>query len=186
MSVWLRHALVAGAMTLALAGMIADKQFTLATGRTVVLKVAPVDPRSLFRGDYVRLGYEISRLNVGALPGDDTFARHGTAWVVLAPGTPYWQAVSAHRERPREVPPQHVALRGRVRWSAVAGTAAGPHLRVRYGIEQLYVPEGEGRAIEDDVREREAAVRVAVDRFGRAGILALLLDGEPVHEERLF
>lgn len=185
MNAWGRHALVAAAMTLALAGLIADKHYTLATGRPVVLRVAPVDPRSLFRGDYVRLNHDLTRLALAELAGDDDFARDEPAYVVLAPGAPHWRAVGVYRRWPQAAPEQ-VVLKGEVVWQAVAGTAHEPYLRLRYGIEQLYVPEGEGRAVEAQVGARKAAVRVAVDRFGRAGILALLLDGEPVYEAGLF
>ena len=43
-----------------LVAMVAMKQWTLTTGTPVVLETKPVDPRSLFRGDYVRLNYAIS------------------------------------------------------------------------------------------------------------------------------
>ncbi len=33
-------------------------------GKTVLLQVVPVDPRDLFRGDYVTLGYDISRVSL--------------------------------------------------------------------------------------------------------------------------
>ena len=35
--------------------MIGFRQWTLETGTPVVLAIHPVDPRSLFQGDYVRL-----------------------------------------------------------------------------------------------------------------------------------
>ena len=48
-------ALVVLLQTAALVGMVAIKQRTLITGTPVLLKTEPVDPRSLFRGDYVIL-----------------------------------------------------------------------------------------------------------------------------------
>ena len=36
-------------------GFITVKEFTLQTGEVVTLKTVPVDPRDLFRGDYVIL-----------------------------------------------------------------------------------------------------------------------------------
>ncbi len=38
-------------------GFIAYKEYTLRTGTEVILKTMPVDPRDLFRGDYVTLNY---------------------------------------------------------------------------------------------------------------------------------
>ena len=39
---------------------IAAKEETLESGRLVLLELAPVDPRSLMQGDYMRLNYAIS------------------------------------------------------------------------------------------------------------------------------
>ena len=40
---------------------IFEKEKILSEGKLVLLKLAPVDPRSLMQGDYMRLNYEISR-----------------------------------------------------------------------------------------------------------------------------
>lgn len=39
-----------------------EKEEALAKGRLVLLKLAPVDPRSLMQGDYMRLSYAISQV----------------------------------------------------------------------------------------------------------------------------
>ena len=44
-------------------GFVAYQEFTLKTGQEVLLKVQPVDPRDLFRGDYVVLRYDITRVD---------------------------------------------------------------------------------------------------------------------------
>jgi len=40
---------------------IVEKENLLSNGKLVLLKLAPVDPRSLMQGDFMRLDYEISR-----------------------------------------------------------------------------------------------------------------------------
>jgi uncharacterized membrane-anchored protein len=62
-------------------GLIAWNEVALATGTEVTLRTVPVDPLDLFRGRYVRLSYEISRVPVepGVGPGD-------TVYVALRPG----------------------------------------------------------------------------------------------------
>ena len=40
---------------------VINKEETIKNGRLVLLKLAPVDPRSLMQGDYMRLNYDISR-----------------------------------------------------------------------------------------------------------------------------
>ena len=42
-------------------GFVADREYDLRSGGEVVLQALPVDPRSLFQGDYAILTYEISR-----------------------------------------------------------------------------------------------------------------------------
>jgi uncharacterized membrane-anchored protein len=39
---------------------IVEKEQLLSNGKLILLKLAPVDPRSLMQGDYMRLNYEIS------------------------------------------------------------------------------------------------------------------------------
>ncbi len=45
-----------------LSWIIAGRAAILRSGKEVLLKVEPVDPRDLLRGDYVALGYDISRI----------------------------------------------------------------------------------------------------------------------------
>ena len=61
--------IVALAQTGVLAGMVVDRVRLLKTGREITLPIVPVDPRDLFRGQYVRLGYDISRIPVNLLEG---------------------------------------------------------------------------------------------------------------------
>jgi uncharacterized membrane-anchored protein len=50
-----------------LTGMIAYRQHWVNTGERILLRTMPVDPRDIFRGDYVNLTYEISNLDLDAL-----------------------------------------------------------------------------------------------------------------------
>jgi hypothetical protein len=59
------------------------EQWTLETGVPVLLETQPIDPRSLFRGDYVRLNYTVSDLDLDVLSGEDEFRRHDDVYVVL-------------------------------------------------------------------------------------------------------
>ena len=68
-------ALVLGAVT----ASIVQKERLLATGRVVLLELAPVDPRSLIQGDYMRLDYAVAR-EAGV---DETWPRTGRIVVAL-------------------------------------------------------------------------------------------------------
>ncbi len=65
---WLGFILILGVGTL----LVIEKENHLLHGRDVILKLAPVDPRSLMQGDYMRLGYDIaSQVPAGgSLPTD--------------------------------------------------------------------------------------------------------------------
>ncbi len=52
----------ASAQLVVLIGMIVLRSIPYFGGQTVLLQVQPVDPRDMFRGDYVVLSYEFSRL----------------------------------------------------------------------------------------------------------------------------
>lgn len=175
--------------TAALVAMIVDKQRTLLFGTPIMLEVAPVDPRSLFRGDYVQLGYAITLLPAGLPGGDAAYRRGDTVYVTVRKAGPYWDAVAVGRDKPT-VAAGEVALKGEVRYAVRRGPPDDPEpvqsVRVDYGIERYFVPEGTGRALEDAVRERKAAVEVAVDADGESAIRAILVDGKPVFVERLF
>jgi uncharacterized membrane-anchored protein len=55
-------------------------------------------------------------------------------------------------------------------------------IRIAYGLESYFVPEGTGRAIETTERKRLEIV-AAVSSSGQAAIKRLLIDGKLVHQE---
>jgi uncharacterized membrane-anchored protein len=66
---------VALVQTAALFKIVYDKDSLLKSGREITLPVKPVDPRDIFRGDYVTLGYDISSLNASQVPGPSRRSR---------------------------------------------------------------------------------------------------------------
>lgn len=191
MSMKWRATLVIVLQIAALLGMIGMKQWTLDTGTPVVLETAPVDPRSLFSGDYVRLSYTISNLRLEQLGGDKDFKRHDSVYVVLQTGTPYATPVSVHRTLP-PVSAGQVVIKGEVKyvndsfWNPQTRQSEKvKNLSVHYGIENYYVQEGTGRALERPAGNEKVAVRVAADRYGKAGILAILVNGQERYVESL-
>lgn len=170
----------------ALVGMVALKHHTLVTGTPVLLRTEPVDPRSLFRGDYVILNYAISSLDYADVEGDDGFERHDPVYVMLREKEGFWDAVSIHREMPVHGPGS-VVIRGDVQYSGIwTGGESRDGINVRYGIESYFVPEGEGREIELPRNEGKVSIQVAVDDKGDAAIKAVLVDGEVRYQEKLF
>ena len=55
------------AQALVLGVMAGEREFILITGERIRLRTAPIDPRDPFRGDFVRLRYEISSVAPGQI-----------------------------------------------------------------------------------------------------------------------
>ena len=73
-----RHLILVG-LVITLGGLgwsVAQKEAVLADGETVLLQLAPVDPRSLMQGDYMVLNYQLERAlrkhYDSTVPGVDT------------------------------------------------------------------------------------------------------------------
>jgi uncharacterized membrane-anchored protein len=80
-------------------------------------------------------------------------------------------------------------IRGRVASGATCGGTSRvfcPQLNIKYGIESYFVPQGEGREIEQARNQGKVSVVAAVTPSGRAAIKRLLIDGKPVYDEPLF
>lgn len=175
-------------LTLAL---VESRARILRSGTEVRLATAPVDPRDLFRGDYVILNYKISTLEPAALDGDKAFERNQPVFVRVAPGADgLAEAKGVYLARPP------AAAGGAVLEAKVTSTGAcvmnangDPDcnagrraIRVSYGLESYFVPQGTGRAIETTERARLEIV-AAVSASGQAAIKRLLIDGKLVHQE---
>ncbi len=142
-TLWASLAAAGAFQTVVLGWMVYDRVSLLMSKREILLDVVPVDPRSLFRGDYVRLGYNISRLETG-LPAEK-LEKGATLYVTLEQDGGGWRAVKTDTRRPASMAPGHVMLKGRVEtiWHKPGGE--GQIALMRYGIESYFVPEGEGR-----------------------------------------
>ncbi|MER8749329.1 GDYXXLXY domain-containing protein [Mesorhizobium sp. M1050] len=188
--------LVVSALVLALVQIgflgwiIAGRAAILRNGKEVLLKVEPIDPRDLLRGDYVVLGYEISRIPVKMItnipPGK--FSSDDTMIVVrLSKGADgYWQPMTAwFGKAPTPAAAGEVDIVGHVAegWDLRGDvTTIAPD----YGIERFYLPEGEGTAIQNDMRVRPFGIRLALASDGTAQIKALVDGDRTLFEEPLY
>jgi uncharacterized membrane-anchored protein len=182
----IRILLVAALQTAALVYMILDRQAMLDSAQTVTLKVVPVDPNDMFRGEYVILSYDISRLDLTKLDGEDNFAYDDTIFVTLVPDGQTWKPVAAKRVSAYAVP-GGIALKGKV--ESVDGSSAegvALSLRVNYGIESYFVPQGTGKVIEEEARKGELRVDIAVDNQGRGAIKAIRRKDGIIYVEGIF
>jgi uncharacterized membrane-anchored protein len=170
--------IVVAIQALILGSVIAFKQYTVWTGETVLLRVQPVDPRDPFRGDYITVRYEISDIDIPRGASDDWEYIGESGYVELEEGRDgYWHAVGLHDTRTRSRP-DTVLIKARV-----DSRSFGESLRLRFGIEDVFIPEGSGDQLPWG-RDHIIAVKVKVDRFGNAVAQGFHVDGEPFHFER--
>lgn len=151
-----------------LLGMIGQKAYTASYGQRILLKCGPVDPRDLFRGDYVVLSYEISSPPRDSVKGPKEFYRGQPVYVTLRKSGPFWGATGIYSHLPT-LAGDEVFIKGRIN-----ARDSG----IEYGIESFFVPEGKGRQIE--MSRGELTTEIALDRFGRAVVMQIFLDGRAV------
>ncbi|MBE9608655.1 GDYXXLXY domain-containing protein [Chitinilyticum piscinae] len=134
----------------------------LASGATVYLPLAPVDPRSLLQGDYMALDYELTRRVADALQAnaDQSWPESGTLFVVLRPDA----AGVARAQRVSTAQPELLAGEYLLQVRLEYGT------QVRLPSHSFFFAEGEGGHF--------AAARYAILRLSPDGrsLLAGLAD----------
>lgn len=177
------------AQTAVLGWMIESRASLLRSGEEVVLKTAPVDPRDLLRGDYVILSYDISTIPAAVIGDQPSEAGWQVMYVRLKPGADGFWTVAQAAFAPLAPEPGSVVLETQ-RFYFYGGTDLKNNpettLRLDYGIERFYVPEGEGREIETARNEGAVTVLARVGSNGQAQIRALRMDGEALYEEPLY
>jgi uncharacterized membrane-anchored protein len=155
---------------LILVAVPARKVFTKATGKTVVLKVQPVDPYSILSGYYATLGFDISRIDAfpNARGMSQGFSNGDWLYAVVEKGDDgIWKPISLDHELPANLPDNRAALLGRISHGAII-----------YGIEEFYIPEAQRYPISDDLSRNvdKARVEVKVDRSGHAALERLRIE----------
>jgi uncharacterized membrane-anchored protein len=130
-----------------LAYMAGEREYILRNGKVIHLRTAPIDPRDMFRGDYVRLNYEISRIPVNRLKGVDSVGelkKGDKIFVSLKEGpNGLYELLDAGLAKPAN----GIYLAGRLPYPYRTLRASNP-VWINYGIEAYFVEQGRGRAIE--------------------------------------
>lgn len=128
-------------------------------GTPVILRTTPVDPRSLFRGNYVRLNYDISNIDEGMT--DDLFKHNEVGYVTLKEEDGVFIATGLHKERPDS----GVYIRGRIKslWGSYF---------MKYGIEAYFMPKEKALKAERCVRQG-ASAEIYLLGSGKAAIAKL-------------
>ncbi|HBG77932.1 MAG TPA: hypothetical protein DDW84_03655 [Phycisphaerales bacterium] len=155
-----------------LAYMAGQRENVLRTGKTIYLRTVPVDPRDLFRGDYVRLQYEISNIEREKMQdglkllsvSDSHKNKDKKVYAVLEVNDDnVAEVVYVTDKKPEK---GKLFIRGRVE-------RFGNFLFVRYGIEAYFMQQGAGKDLEKrnvDGNRASLEMQIALGSDGTAVI----------------
>ena len=175
---------------LLLVGLVGLQQYRLRVWRPIRLRVEPRDPAALFRGRYVDLTYEFSRLRTASgewEAGDDIYVR------LAHDRRGSWRVAGFGRECGRRA--DAVCLRGRVKhvYPETQQVGQGRQMSFRQTgwftlviqteIESYFISERQAPKIDRLPRDRYAmTVDVVVANDGRAALKQLYVRGIPAEE----
>ncbi|PHS29342.1 MAG: hypothetical protein COA85_01355 [Robiginitomaculum sp.] len=161
--------LIAAAMSAFLLYMVVHHENLRHDGQEIILDMEPIDPRSLFRGHYVRIQTPLSQLDPEKLQGDDTFKKGQLIYVTIEPDqNGSWNAVSLSHHRPTS--PQ-TFIKGRVK-------RAHSRLRILYNIESYFADQKTAKGLEEQLADHQMRLIIALSKDGNAVIKGIQIDGE--------
>jgi uncharacterized membrane-anchored protein len=166
--------LLGACLTLAVLASVAIKEWKLAHAEIVTLAIRPIDPRSLFQGDYVTLAYEIEDVD---LPAGMTIKEGDRVWLLLQPDA---QGIAQPAGISLEKPASGIAIAGTVsHFLDCPPDEACSRAVIEYDIGQYFIAEGSGRAIEEAAARDPQSVRVeaAIPPDGKAILVGIKVDG---------
>lgn len=138
----------------------------VSSGTTASLETVPVDPRSVFRGDYVSLSYVVGQGIADTEPYGEQM------YVVLAPKGEVFERVSMSKDKP-------VLAAGQI---CLRGTTT--YRRIDFpDIAQYFVEEGFGHELEQARNSHRLLVDIAVDSSCHAVITGVRVGQEAPLED---
>ena len=148
--------------------------YPLWTGKPAVLEIVPLDPRSLFRGNYVHLDYDIAILDERVIDETLHLKTGAVAYVHLTERNGIFRAINVTAEAPEE----GIYIRGRVQHFYREDQTVS--LFMNYEIEAYFSPREKALAIEEKFREGQeddsamAYAQVWIASSGRAALESIL------------
>ena len=172
------------AQTGVLAAMVVDRTLLLKNGREITLPIVPVDPRDIFRGEYVRLGYDISTCRRSCWSARRRRATRPSTSTLEKNPQGGWTPVQADRAPwPNETEPDRIVLKAPV---ALSPASQRQHARDATASRATSCPRARAGGSRTWRARRSMAARIAVDARGNAAIKGLIIDGVQQYEEPLF
>ena len=160
---YIKLIIVLSVLSLVLVSFLIYNQWPLITGNKVILATQPVDPFDPFRGQYMTINYEISRIsNINNFEIDDTI------YVSLKKDeVGIWRNDSVSHIKPQF-------------GDFIKGKVIRKHddtIRIEYGIEQFFFER------HAQLPTLNITVEVKIAGSGRAMLYQMLHNGEPIEIE---
>lgn len=158
-------------------GMIVSfNEYTLRNGEEVFIKTLPVDPRDLFRGDYMILNYDISSFSLENKSVPKYLSEGDSVYTVLEKNSEGFVSVSkVLRQHPGQ---EILAIKGQI--IQLRENDGFVEIILEYGIESFFIPEKTGRNF-----PMITEVKVAIDKYGNSKIKSVYHDGEEIKLENI-
>jgi uncharacterized membrane-anchored protein len=156
--------------------IIVFKMSILTGGKGILLKVSPVDPRDVLRGDFVDFQYSISNIDYYYNNYSNRKVSVGdTVYVELREGFNDWYFSYAYNEKPKNN--NRLFIKGvvkKVEDVSESNNFGYQKIYVVYGIEQYFIPEGKGQGF--SFNNKDVYANVSVDGDGRAVLKGIYID----------
>ena len=152
-----------------LVGMYVLSEIPLWTGVEVKMKTVPVDPRSMFRGNYAILTYDMSRVESDFFAEDIKSVRDSeVVYAVLQKNT---DGLYELEKIVLNQPDEGVYIKGRTQRGGRTIDTFG----IKYGIEAFFAPKEKALELERGVRRGKAIATLMVAN-GKARIKTVTIE----------
>jgi uncharacterized membrane-anchored protein len=159
-----------------LAGLYLNSVYPHYWGEEVTLEIEPVDPRSLFRGQYARLAYGIGNIPVDKLNRSERANRSSLrlgeiVYATLTKRGAFHVVESIQLERPEG----GLFIRGRVEREQLL--SRHNNIALNYGIEAFFATPEKAIEIERHARSRDSVTlaKVMIAPNGKAALVDIVM-----------
>lgn len=143
---------------LVLGGMFAKAFYPVMVGTPIKLKVLPIDPRDLFRGNYVNLGYDFSRIDLDSIKNDldsttlSTLTYGDELFVELALDNKneFYETIGVWQKPNKKQNAKNIIIKAIANESPYSDYDNS--IRVKAGIESFFTKKEKALALEDKMR----------------------------------
>lgn len=160
---------------LLLLGMVFFAYLPIFSGKKYVLAVKLYDPRDFFRGNYVALSFDFTRIKKDSIKTDiDTTKRYqfgDTLTLDLEEQDGVLKPIGLYEDAAQA---QHVRLNARPRWTITKDMRT---FELVTGLESFFTPPGDAVQWEKALREGEVFAELAIDTRGNSRLIRLFKVG---------